>query len=135
VTAFEDANRVDGQFEVFATARPGHDLNELQAAIDADVRLLADSGPTAREVQRAQNGIEAQFLSRMERVGGVADQLNHYNAYWGAPDSFQKDLDRYLVVTPADVQRAARTYLASAHRVVLSVVPQGKPQLAVPEAR
>jgi hypothetical protein len=29
------------------------------------------------------------------------------------------------------VQRIARTYLTDAHRVVLSVVPQGKPELAV----
>jgi len=32
------------------------------------------------------------------------------------------------------VQRVARTYLRDAHRVVLSVVPQGKPELAVKEA-
>jgi len=51
----------------------------------------------------------------------------------GTPDYFQRDLDRYLKVTPADVQRLARAYLVGAHRVVLSVVPQGKPELAVPQ--
>jgi len=70
----------------------------------------------------------------MERVGGFggkADQLNYYNYFVGTPDYFQKDLDRYRRVTPAAVQRAARTYLTGPHRVVLSVVPQGKPELAV----
>jgi len=36
-------------------------------------------------------------------------------------------------VTPGAVQRAVRAYLSPAHRVVLSVVPQGKPELAVKE--
>jgi zinc protease len=137
VSAFQDGGRIDGKLEIFATARAGHTLAELQQAIDAEVRLLADSGPTAREVERAQNGIEAEFLSRLERVGsfgGKADQLNYYNYFTGTPDYFQQDLDRFRAVTRGAVQAAARTYLVNAHRVVLSVVPQGKPELAVPAA-
>src|SRR5437867_8626365 len=134
VVAFQDGGRIDGKFEVYATARPGHDLGELQRVIDEELRKLADRGPTPREVERAQNTVEAQFLSRMERVGGFggkADQLNFYNYFVGTPDYFQKDLERYFAVSPGDVQRAVKTYLTGAHRVVLSVVPQGKPELAV----
>src|SRR6266508_3874773 len=134
VVAFQDGGRIDGKFELYATARPGHELGELQRVIDEELRKLADEGPTPREVQRAQNSFEAPFLSRLERVGGFggkADQLNFYNYFVGTPDYFQRDLDRYLKVTPADVQRIARAYLVGAHRVVLSVVPQGKPELAV----
>src|SRR6058998_161462 len=137
VVAFQDGSRIDGKFELYATARPGHDLGELQRVIDEEVRKLADQGPTPREVERAQNTVEAQFLSRMERVGGFggkADQLNFYNYFVGTPDYFQKDLDRYRKVTAADVQQAARHYLVDAHRVVLSVVPQGKSELAVQRA-
>src|SRR6267143_2859916 len=134
VVAFQDGGRIDGKFELWATARPGHDLSELERVIDEEVRKLALAGPTPREVERAQNTFEAQFLSRMERVGGFggkADQLNFYNYFVGTPDYFQQDLDRYVRVTPAAVQRAVRTYLSAGHRVVLSVVPQGKPELAV----
>jgi len=134
VVAFQDGSRLDGKFELWVTARPGHNLGELQRVVDEEVRKVADAAPTLREVQRAQNTFEAQFLSRMERVGsfgGKADQLSFYAYFVGTPDYFQRDLDRYLKVTPADVQRIARTYLTSAHRVVLSVVPQGKPELAV----
>jgi zinc protease len=133
VTGYQDGGRIDGKLQVFATARPGHDLNELQRVIDAEIRAIADSGPTQREVERAQNGIEASFLNRMERVGGFggkANQLNQYDYFVGTPDYFQKDLDRYRRVTAADVQRVARTYALRAHRVVLSVVPQGHMELA-----
>ena len=133
VVAFQDGGRIDGKFELFATARPGHDLNELQRVIDDELKRLAELGPTAREVERAQNTFEADFLARIERVGGFggkADQLNFYNYFVGTPDYFQKDLDRYRRVTPADVQQAVRRHLTEGHRVVLSVVPQGKPELA-----
>ena len=134
VVAYQDGSRIDGKFVAYATARPGHDLGELQRVIDEELRKLAEQGPTPREVERAQNTFEAQFLSRMERVGGFggkADQLNFYDYFVGTPDYFQQDLDRYARVTPAAVQRAVRTYLSAGHRVVLSVVPQGKPELAV----
>ena len=131
VVAFQDGGRLDGKFELWATARPGHDLAELARVIDAEVARLAQDGPTAREVERAQNGFEAQFLSRLERADGKADQLNFYNYFVGTPDYFQRDLDRYRKVTPAAVQHAVQRYFTGAHRVVLSVVPQGKAVLGV----
>jgi len=132
VVAFQDGSRIDGKFEIYATARPGHALGELQTVIDEELKKLADQGPTVREVERAQNSFEAQFLSRMEQVGGKADQLNFYNYFVGTPDYFQKDLDRYHKVTPAAVQGAARRYLADVPCVLLSVVPIGKRELAAP---
>ena len=136
VAGYQDGGRIDGKLQFFATARPGHDLNELLRVIDAEVRAIADSGPTQREVQRAQNGIEASFLNRMERVGGFggkANQLNQYDYFVGTPSYFQRDLDRYRRVTGTDVQRVARSYALRAHRVVLSVVPQGHTELAAKE--
>ena len=133
VVAYHDALRMDGSFRLFATAKPGHTLSELQRVIDEEIRSLADSGPTAREVQRVQNQTEAQFLDNMETDLGKADQLNNYDYFAGTPDYFQQDLERYRRVTRADVQRVARQYLAQSSRVVLSVVPQGKTEQAVTE--
>ena len=132
VVAFQDGSRIDGKFEIYATARSGHALGELQKVIDEELQKLADQGPTVREVERAQNSFEAQFLSRMEQVGGKADQLNFYNYFVGTPDYFQQDLDRYRKVTPAAVQGAVRRYLADVPCVLLSVVPLGKRELAAP---
>ncbi|MEK7667862.1 MAG: pitrilysin family protein [Gemmatimonadota bacterium] len=132
VSAYHDALKADGSFRLYATARPGHDLNEIQRVIGEEVRRIVETGPTVREVQRIINQTEAQFLDRMERVGsfgGKADQLAFYDYFVGTPDYFQADLDRYRRVTPADVQRVAREYLQRP-RVVLSVVPQGRQELA-----
>jgi zinc protease len=128
-SAFNSSKRLDGDFQIVATARPGVHLDTLQAAIDAELRRLAASPPSARELQQAQNAIEAQFLNSLEFVSAKADRLNSYYYATGTPDYFQKDLDRYLAVTAADVQRVVRQYLLSG-RVTLSVVPQGRTNLA-----
>jgi zinc protease len=133
VYAYQDAGRLDGKFAIVSTARTGHDLNALQRVIDEEVSRLAAAGPTAREMERVRNSIEAEFIGGMERVGGFggkANQLNQYAYFAGEPDSFERDLDRYRAVSAADVQRVATRYLAQAKRVVLSVVPQGRTELA-----
>ena len=130
VVAFNDGKLLDGDFTIYATARPGHSLPELQAAIDGEIKRLMATGPTARELEQAQNATEASFLNRLEQVGAKADQLNSYYYFVGTPDYFQQDLARYRAVTVADVQRVARQYL-SGRRVVLSIVPQGKTEMAV----
>jgi zinc protease len=137
VAAYNDAGRLDGKFMVIATARPDHDLGELQRVIDEEIQRLAADGPTDRELTRVRNSVEASFIGAMETVGGFrgkANQLNEYDYFTGEPDSFQRDLDRYRAVTAADVKRVANTYLTQ-KRVVLSVVPQGKTELAAKEAQ
>ena len=129
VSAFQDGKRLDGDFTVVATARPGHTLPELQRVIDAELARLAAEGPTARELEQAKNSIESNFLSGVEQVGRKADALNSYYYQLGEPDGFQKDLARYRAVTAADVQNAVRAYLTGP-RVIVSVVPQGKREMA-----
>jgi len=127
--AFNSSKRLDGDFQVVATARPGVHLDTLQQVIDAELRKLAAAPPTARELEQAKNAIEAQFLNSLEFVDAKADRLNAYYYATGTADYFQRDLDRYRAVTAADVQRIVRQYLMGG-RVTLSVVPQGKPELA-----
>ena len=127
--AFNASKRLDGDIQVVATARPGIALDTIQAVIDAEIRKLAASGPTRREIEQAQNEIEASFLNRLEFTSAKADQLNSYYRATGNPDFFQHDIERYRAVTPADVQRVVRQYLTKG-RVTLSVVPQGKKELA-----
>jgi zinc protease len=129
VNAFNGSKKLDGDFAVVATARPGKNLNELTAAIDEHLARLATEGPSARELQQARNAIEASFLNRLESVNAKADQLNNYYYLTGTADGFQADLDRYAAVSADDIKRVVNTYLKGP-RVTLSVVPRGKKELA-----
>lgn len=129
VQAFNSSKKLDGDFVLLATARPGKNLNEVRSLIDEEIARLARSGPTERELQQARNALESRFLNRLEFVNGKADQLNSYYYYTGNPDGFQADLDRYRSVTADDIKRVVSRYLTGP-RVMLSIVPTGKKDLA-----
>lgn len=129
VFASNDSKKLAGDFGIASTARPGVSLNTVRAAIDKEITRLATEGPTTRELEQARNAIEAGFLNRLEFVNAKAQQLNEYFYYTGTADYFQRDLDRHRAVTADDIKRVVSTYLI-APRVMLSIVPKGKPELA-----
>jgi len=138
VAAYQASSRLSSYFLIIATARTGHSLPELEAVIQQEIDRLKDQPPALREVQRVVNQFEAAFLSRMERIGsfgGKADQLNYYYSTTGNPDYFNEDLARYKALDPEDVRNAAQTYLLDKARVILSVVPMGKKELAAMAAK
>ena len=129
VSAFSDAKRLDGDYSIVATARPGQGLDSLKVAIDRELARLATEGPTARELEQAKNARESSFLNGLEFVSNKADQLNAYAYFNGTPDYFQKDLDALRAVTADDIKRVINAYLKGP-RVMLSIVPMGKRELA-----
>jgi len=130
VYAYNGARKLDGEFGIMATARPGTGLDTVLAAVEKQLARLATDGPNDRELQQARNALESQFLNRLEFVDAKADRLNEYYYFTGNPDGFQGDLDRFRAVTADDVKRVVARYLTGA-RVTLSIVPQGKKELAV----
>ena len=137
VMAFQNSRELAGFWQLVATAAPGHSLVELQEAIDAELSKLLADGPTPEEMQRGHAQVEAQFVYRLQTLGGFggkADQLNAYSVFLNDPAYFERDLARYESVTSGDLHRVAKTYLRSDNRVVLSVVPKGKPSLGLPDS-
>jgi len=126
VGSFDGTSEIAGLFQIVATAKPGHSIEELRQAIDAEIEKLKTDGPTAEEMERAYNAREAGFIYGLQTVGGFGgkdDQLNNYATFLNDPGYFEQDLARYRKVTAADVQRAARQYLTD-KRYILSVVPR-----------
>jgi zinc protease len=130
VSAYQGSAELQSEFCVIATARSGHDLTEIEGLIQEELDRLKAEGPTDREVQRALNQNEAGFLSQLESILGKADRLNNYHFRTGNPDYFNEDLARYRAVMPEDVQAMVQTFLRDDARVILSIVPEGKPELA-----
>jgi zinc protease len=129
VSAFQQSGAIGSSFLIVATARRGHSAAELQTAIDEELEKLRRESPSAREVQRAVNQIEASFYRRMERIGGFggkADQLNAYAFAGGSPDFFAEDLARYTSLSPDDIRSAAARWLPADRRVELVVEPEVK---------
>jgi len=94
-------------FELTATARPGHSAAQIEKAVDAELSRFRSEGPDQKEVDRARNTIETNFIRALERLGGfggVADRLNQYNHYLGDPSYVERDIQRYRDATPGSIR-------------------------------
>jgi zinc protease len=133
VAASQNSRELGSYFQIIATAAPGRSLTDLERAIQRELDAVIAEGPTAPEIERCLAQAEAHFLHRLQTVGGFggkSDQLNAYNVFLGDPGFFDRDLARYQAATVTDLQRAAASWLHPG-RVVLSVVPRGRVELAL----
>ena len=129
VTAQQYSLTLGSMFQIEATARPGHTVEELEKAIDEELAAFRSGLADASEIARARNTIETNIIGGLERLGGfggIADRLNSYNHYLRTPDFLEKDIQRYRAVTPASIQVFAREQLVATGRAVLHAVP-GQP--------
>jgi zinc protease len=137
VSAYQHSREMSGLFQMAVTAAAGVALTELDAAVRDTVAGLAARGVTAAELERALAQTEAQFIYRLQTIGGFGgkgDQLNAYNTFVDDPGFFDRDRQRYWDVTSAAVTSAVTQWLMAAPSVSLSVVPRGRRDLALPGA-
>ena len=137
VSAYQHSREMSGVFQIACTAAAGVSLTELEVAIRAAVAHLASDGVTDAELERALAQTEAQFIYRLQTIGGFggkSDQLNAYNTFVGDPGYFERDRQRYVNVTSKGVASAVSSWLVKAPSVSLSVVPRGRRELALPGA-
>jgi zinc protease len=137
VSAYQHSRELSGTFQVAATAVPGVALGELERAIVETIQDVAARGPDTAEFERGLVQTEAQFVYRLQTVGGFggkSDQLNFYNTYRGDPGYFAADRARYESATPLSTAAAVDRWLVDVPRVTLSVVPRGRRELAAPDS-
>jgi len=130
VMAYQRSMELGSVFTIIATARAGHTLAELERVIQEELTRLKSEAPARRELDRAVNQYETAYLAGLENPGQKADLLNAYYLRTGNPDYFNEDLSRYRAIDPGDVCAAVTTHLRDDARLVLSVVPKGKGDLA-----
>ena len=134
VVAYQHSREISGVFQIASTAKPGVSLQDLYDAIMGVVEELGTGGPRAEELERAHAQTDAQFVYRIQTIGGFggkSDQLNAYNVFRGNPGFFDEDRTRYDSVTSAGIVGAVRDWLVGRPLVALSVVPRGSSALAL----
>jgi zinc protease len=101
---------------------PGKTAEEVEQALDAEIERIQRESVTERELQKAKNQIESEFLFSQDSVDRLANLLGKYEsvASWRLLDGF---LDGVRKVTAADVQRVAQKYLVRDNRTVAILIP------------
>jgi zinc protease len=94
----------------------------VEAGILDALNRIKEDGVTPEEVRRAQNQIKSQEAFGRDGPYSVASQLNEAIAA-GDWRLYTTYFERIQAVTPADVQRVARSYLVDDARTVGHYVP------------
>ncbi len=115
-------------FIAFAVMNQGHGAAEGERAIASVLEQVRTSPVNPGELEKAKNQATSSSILGRETVQQIADALGRAAVLGGDPALTNTELDHYLRVTLADIQRVAREYFVSAHRTVLTIEPSGEGQ-------
>jgi zinc protease len=127
VVSFQWSRQLAGTFVIWATARPGASLPEVERLVTDEIARLAKEGPTSAELNRAKTKWEFGFITGLERIGGFggkADRLNQYNIYLGDPNRFEQDFARYRNASVETVRDTVAQWLNTRDRLLVRFRPE-----------
>ncbi len=113
-----------GLYEIGMNLQPGGDVTQAEAALEAILERVQREGVSAREVEKAQNGLESMFLRGIADTGSRARGIGNAHVTHGDYKQFFLEPERLRRVTPEQVQSVARKVLTKTGRTVVIVNPK-----------
>jgi zinc protease len=109
-------------FYLYGTALPGKTTDDVEMALYEEVDKIKKNPPAEREVQKAKNQVEADFIMGQDSISFRADMLARFEMIgdWRLEDTY---LQGIRDVSPGDVQRVAEKYLVEDKRTVGILIP------------
>ena len=108
----------------FGITNMGVSPDDLEAAMDAEVRKVQEELISEEEFQKLKNQIENDFITGNSSVAGIAESLADYHMYFGDANLINTEIERYMKVTREDIRRVANQYFNKNNRVVLYYMPK-----------
>ncbi len=118
-------------FNLFALPHPasGKSLADIEKVIRDSLIEFEQRGVEDDDLLKAKAQMEAGFIFGLQSVSGKVSQLAANQTFTGNPNYIEQDIARYANVTKADVLRVYKQYIKGKSAVIMSVVPNGKPEL------
>ncbi len=111
-------------FFVFAILNPGHTPAEGEKEIAEELGRLRDQPVSPEELQKARNQILRDFILSRQTAQSRGEELGYAVVILKDPELVNTELERFLAVTPEDIQRVARKYFVSENLTLVEVYPQ-----------
>jgi zinc protease len=100
-----------GWYEIDATAAPGKELGKIAEVIQESLAKLQQQPVTSEELKRAKTQLQASYVLGNQDITSQANQLAYNQTVAGDYKFIEKYLAAIAKVTPAQVQKVAKTYL------------------------
>ncbi|MDB5263282.1 MAG: peptidase [Adhaeribacter sp.] len=118
-----------GEFTFTVLPYPGQTLADMEKLVRETMVEFEKTGVSDDALTRFKSSYEAGIINSLSSVAGKTSTLASYQTFTGNPNYLPLDLKRYKAVTKADVMRVYNQYLKGKKAVILSVVPNGKPEM------
>jgi zinc protease len=115
------------QFGVYGSPKPGVELPQLEAAIDAVIDNLVTNGVTAEEVERATSRLIAESVYAKDSQATMARWYGAALTSGGTVERVQSWPDRIRTVKPETVHAAAKAYLDKRRSVTGYLIKETAP--------
>lgn len=112
-----------GMASAIGIAAPGKSVTDAEQAILKVLENVAANGVTDEELQKAKNIAESEYVGSRSDMHSIAGGLAHSFRYEGNTNDVNTNLEHYLSVTKADVQRVAKRMFEGTGRVTLIFIP------------
>ena len=122
--AYFDGSKLDASaFTVYGAPRGTAKLDEVQAAIDAEIALIVKDGVTDKELESARNRFLRSMIFARDNQASMANLYGSTLATGGTVKDIEEWPDRIKKVTTADVRAVAAKYLSGGHSVTGFLLP------------
>ena len=114
-------------FWAYAIMNPGHAPADGEKAVVAILDGLKNQPVSANELQKAKNQEISGFILGRDTDEQKAVALAGAAVIGKNPDLVNTELDRYLKVTPEDIERVAKEYFVPQRATILTIKPAAPP--------
>ena len=110
-------------FRIYASPRPGVEMDELEAAIDAELARLADEPITEEEVARSTRRLVAEAVYAQDSMSGAVRSFGIALSTGRTVEDVEAWPERIAAVTAEDIRAAAQAVLAPERSVTGRLLP------------
>ena len=114
-------------FFVFAVMNGGHSPAEGETQVDAELNRLKTELVSGADLEKAKNQILRDFILSRQTAQSRADELGYAAVVLKDPELINTELQRFLNVTPEDIQRVARKYFVKENKTLVEVYSKKEP--------
>ncbi|MAA74294.1 MAG: peptidase M16 [Salinisphaeraceae bacterium] len=114
VTATVWGKEIGSQFMVWATARPGVELADVERVLNEEMARFLKEGPDKNALERSRTSIAAGFLRGSEKIGGFggkSDILARGQVFQNDPAAYKSQLAVLRSVDSQGLRATARQWL------------------------
>ena len=112
-------------FTVYARVKKASDLESVQQQIAATAQDFASQPVNADKLEGLKQHLRYEFALGLDNSEAIAETVAEYVALRRTPETANRYYDMYANLTPEDIERVAKKYLADHNRTTVTLTSTG----------